>query len=81
MSLSKLKTFAEDKLNFSPNIEIVFDQVENIVGKGESAGPLHFLLFLFIFFFPKSLFALGCPKLLLRDKGLNYRFEGFILLI
>ena len=36
------KAFADDKLNV---IIYVFDMVENIVGKGESAGNQDFLLF------------------------------------
>ena len=42
---SKLKAFAEDKLNFTHNIKVVFHRIENIVGKDENAGNQHFLLF------------------------------------
>ena len=43
--MTKLKAFAEDNL-YAANLMIyVFDRVENIVGKGESAGYQHFLLF------------------------------------
>ena len=41
----KLKTFADNKLNVTPNIKVVFDRIENIVGKEENAGYQHFLLF------------------------------------
>ena len=41
---TKLKAFADDKLNNKNDI-YVFDRVENIVGKGENAGYQHFLLF------------------------------------
>ena len=35
---SKLKTFADDKINVTENLKFVFERVENIVGKGENAG-------------------------------------------
>ena len=40
---TKLKAFAEDKLN--KNDISVLDRIGNIVGKGENAGYQHFLLF------------------------------------
>ena len=43
---SKLKPFADDKLNVAEMIFFLFDEVENIVGKGENAGHQYFLLFL-----------------------------------
>ena len=43
---SKLKAFADDKLNVAEMIISLYDRVENIVGKGENAGYQHFLLFL-----------------------------------
>ena len=42
---SKLKAFADDKLNAAVMMISVFDRVENTVGKGEHAGYQHFLLF------------------------------------
>ena len=45
LGLSKLKAFADDKLNIIQNIEVVFHSIENIVGKEENAGYQHFLLF------------------------------------
>ena len=42
---SKLKAFADDKLNVTQNIKVVFHRTENIVGKEENAGYQHFLLF------------------------------------
>ena len=42
---SKLKAFADDKINVTEKLKFVFGQVENIVGKGENAGYQHFLLF------------------------------------
>ena len=43
---SKLQAFADDKLNVTQNIKVVFLRIENIVGKEENAGYQHFLLFL-----------------------------------
>ena len=45
LTWSKLKAFADDKINVTKMIISVFDRVENIVGKGENAGYQHFLLF------------------------------------
>ena len=42
---SKLKTFADDKIEVLKMVIFVFDRVENIVGKGENAGYQYFLLF------------------------------------
>ena len=55
---SKLKAFADDKINVTENIKFVLGKVENIVGKGENAGNQHFLLFRLCFqqaFFSQSL--------------------------
>ena len=41
---AKSKEFADDKLNNKNDI-LVFDRVENIVGKGKNDGYQHFLLF------------------------------------
>ena len=45
LGLSKLKAFADDKLNITQNIKVVFHRIKNIVGKEENAGYQHFLLF------------------------------------
>ena len=45
LGLPKLKAFADDKLNVTQNAEVVFHRIENIVGKEETAGYQHFLLF------------------------------------
>ena len=42
---TKLKAFADDKINEAQMMISVFDRVENIAGKGENAGYQHFLLF------------------------------------
>ena len=45
LNVTKLKAFAENKLNISKLTISLFDRVENTVGKGENAGHKHFLLF------------------------------------
>ena len=45
LDLSKLKAFADDKMNRIKKSRLVSGRVENIVGKGENAGYQHFLLF------------------------------------
>ena len=42
---TKLKAFADNKINAAQMIISAFDRVENIVGKGGNAGYKHFLLF------------------------------------
>ena len=42
---SKLKAFTDDELNVAEVMISVFHKIENTVGKGESAGYQHFLLF------------------------------------
>ena len=41
---SEFKAFADDNLVAVQMNELVFDGIENIVGKGENAGYQHFLL-------------------------------------
>ena len=46
LDLTKLKAYADDKINLAQMMISVFDdRVENIVGKGENAGYQHFHLF------------------------------------
>ena len=45
LDLSKLKIFAEDKMNVSEKLKFVFGRIGNIVGREENAGYKHFLLF------------------------------------
>ena len=45
LDVTKLKAFADDKMNIAQMMIFVFDRVENIVGRGENAGYQHFLLF------------------------------------
>ena len=42
---SKLKQFADDKINVTEKLKFVLGRVKNIVAKGENAGYQHFLLF------------------------------------
>ena len=43
--VTKLKAFADDKIDIAQMMISVFDRVKNIVGKGENAGYRFFLLF------------------------------------
>ena len=52
--MTKLKAFADNKLNVAKMMISLFDRGENTVGKGENAG-YHFLLFLQCFPNPSSL--------------------------
>ena len=45
LDFSKLKAFADKKLNIAKMMTSVCDKIENIVGKGENAVYQHFLLF------------------------------------
>ena len=42
---SKLKAFAEEKINVTEKLKFFLGGVENIVGKGENAGNQHSLLY------------------------------------
>ena len=68
LDYSKLKAFADNKLNVILMMISLFDTVENTVGKGENAGYQHFFLFPKCFSKPPSL---GSLKLGLLGKGLN----------
>ena len=45
LDVTKLKAFADDKINVDKMMISVFHRVENIVEKGVNAGYQHFLLF------------------------------------
>ena len=45
LALTKLKGFADDKINVTQKMKFVLGRIENIVGKGENTGDQHFLLF------------------------------------
>ena len=38
LDMTKLKAFADDKINVAQIMVSVFDRIENIVGKGENSG-------------------------------------------
>ena len=42
---SKLKAFADEKINVIEKLKFVLERVENIVGEGENAAYHHFLVF------------------------------------
>ena len=44
LGLSKFKAVADNKLNVTQNVKVVFHRIEN-VGKEENAGYQHFFLF------------------------------------
>ena len=43
---SKLKAYADDKINVTEKLKFVIGSLENNVGKGENAGYQHLLLLL-----------------------------------
>ena len=45
LNWSKLKAFADDKINVREKFKFVLGRLENITGKGENTGYQHFLLF------------------------------------
>ena len=45
LDVTKLKAFAEDRIDLAQMMISVFNRIENIVGEGENAGYQHFLLF------------------------------------
>ena len=45
LTLSKMKAFADDKINVTEKLSLVLGRVENIVEKGENTGYQHFILF------------------------------------
>ena len=63
-----MKAFADDKLNVTQNIKIVFRRVENIVEKGENAGYQHFLLFPQCF---QEAFSSGAPEVFTLEQEIN----------
>ena len=42
---SKMKAFADETINVTEKLKVVFGKAENIVGKGENPGYQHFLLY------------------------------------
>ena len=72
LDVTKLKAFADNKLNVAKMTICLFDRVENIVGKGENTGYQHFLFFPQCF--PKSssvgLLKVGIVWCRVKDKKL-----------
>ena len=58
LDVTKLKAFADDKLNMGKMTISLFERVENTVVKGENAGYQYFLLFPQCFPKPSSLRSL-----------------------
>ena len=58
LDVTKLKVFADGKLDIAKMTISLFDRIENTVGKGENAGNQHFLLFPQCFPKPSSLGSL-----------------------
>ena len=54
LDVTKLKAFADEKLNVAKISIFLFDKAENTVVKGENAGYQHFLLFPQCFPMPSS---------------------------
>ena len=73
LRLSKLKAFADGKLNVTQNIKAVFHRIENVVGgKEENTGYQHFFSSFFQNIF-QMLFPTVRQKSSLCDKGLKIR--------
>ena len=77
--MTKLKAFADDKLNVDEMTISLRDRVESTVGKEENAGYQHFLLFPQCFPKPSSLGSFkdrfcGRVKSITKEK---VRFRGF----
>ena len=49
LDMTKLKAFADNKLNVAKMMISPLDRVENTVEKGENVGYQHFLLFSHVF--------------------------------
>ena len=70
---TKLKAFADNKLNVTKVIISVFDRVENVVGKGEIACTSNFSFSLNVF---KRLLSQTCQKVsVLCGNGLTVRLS------
>ena len=65
---SKLKAFADDKIDVTKTLKFGLGRVENIVGKGENDGYLHF--FLFPQYFQKAFYT-GSLKVLIVWQRVN----------
>ena len=66
--MTKLKAFADDKLNVAKMTIFLFNGEENTVGKGENAGYQHFLHFPRCFPKPSSSGSLNVGIVWERDR-------------
>ena len=66
---TKLKAFADDKLNVTKMVISVFHRVENIEGKGEIACTSNFSFSHIVF---QRLLSQMCQKVSLCGNGLNH---------
>ena len=73
LAQTKLKAFADDKLNITKMIISVFDRVENIVGRGEIACTSSFSFSHNVF---KRLLTQRRQKVSLCGNGLNIYLDG-----
>ena len=81
---SKLKAFADDKINVNEVLKIGLGRLENIVGKGENAGNQHFLLFPHCFQKPSISGSLKVGIVWWKvkknwGKGVNAGYKHFLL--
>ena len=75
---TKLKAFADNKLNVTKMIISVFDRVQNMVGKGEIACTSNFSFSHLVF---KGLLSQRRQKVLLCGNGLNVVCKCFQYLV
>ena len=71
---SKLKAFADDRINVAELMFSLSDRIENIVGKGENTAYQHFLLFPQCFQKPSTLKSGLCDKELEVPRNRGYLF-------
>ena len=60
LDFSKLKAFADNKINVNEKLKFDLERIKNIVGKGENDVYQHFLLF--TQYFQKASFSGSCGK-------------------
>ena len=75
---TKLKAFADDKLNVTKMVTSVFDRVENIVGNGEIACTSNFSFSHNVF---KRLLSQTCQRVSLHGNELNLEVTLFTIII
>ena len=73
---SKFKAFADDRIKVNEQLKFGLGRVEYILGKGESAGYQHFLLFPECFQKPPSLRSLKAWIVWYRVKSSEFILIG-----